>query len=88
MAVRPVVISVEENPAGSAKLYTVSFRLKDMETGLFTGPSKNIQASTKAEMKDLIRPRLQSYLQAEARRQQLLAVAQAALSELITELGF
>jgi predicted ATP-dependent protease len=88
MAIMPIVVNVAENPESSIKKYTVVFRMKNMETDLFVGACKEVQADTKNEMKDLIRPKLQAFLEAQARREQLLAVANAALDELIAELGF
>lgn len=86
MSLTPEVISVSEDPDAADDKYTVTLRMRDDETGKTVGPNYTVAADSKDEMKDKIRPHLQAFLEKQARHDQLLALAQTALSELITEL--
>ena len=83
MATEILITTVSEEPDG---MFSVHLRAVDTVAQKVIGQYV-VQAANATDFKDKLRPKLQAYVAAEARRQQLLSAANTALDELKAELG-
>ena len=77
------VVSIRQEPDGR---FTATLHITDDNDKILF--KREVTASTKTQFKDSIRGPLENYIEKRVRQTQLLSVANEALDELKTELGW